>query len=314
MSISIATLSDQRKTVAVMLFLIAISLTSRAQQNAQFTQYMFNGLVINPAYTGMDEALNVTFVNRSQWAGVDGAPVTQTLTAHTLFSRSKVGIGLSVVNDKIGVHRNQKVAGSAAYHLPLSGNRVLSFGLQGGMNIIKSNYGSLNSTSTNIDPQLANATIGQTYFNLGMGFYYRSRKFHAGVSMPDLIPQRFTLNDTTSITWQKAQYFVFSRYTITINDFLKLEPGILIKYKPNLPLSFDLNACLIIKQALTLGLSYRKSESIDFLLKAQLTPQLQLGYAYDFVIGEVSNLSRGSHELMVSYLFKYSHDNIASPR
>ena len=108
---------NRLRLVAVTMLLISMHLSSRAQQNAQFTQYMFNGLAINPAYTGMDEALNVTFLNRSQWVGVDGAPVTQTLTAHTLFSKSKLGIGLSLLNDKIGVHRNQKVAGSAAYHL-----------------------------------------------------------------------------------------------------------------------------------------------------------------------------------------------------
>jgi len=300
--------------VVLTMLLMLTCLTAWGQQNAQFTQYMFSGLVINPAYTGMDEALNVTFVNRSQWVGVDGAPVTQTLTAHTLFSKSKLGVGLSLMNDKIGVHRNQKIAGSTAYHLSVSENAVLSFGLQAGLNILKSNYGSLSSTSTTVDPQLVNASIGQTYFNLGLGFYYRSPKFHVGLSLPDLIPQRFAINDTTSITWQKAQYFVFSKYVIRINDFLQVEPSVLIKYKPDLPISFDLNACLIIKQALTLGVSYRKSESIDFLLKAQLTPQLQFGYSYDFVTGQVSNLSRGSHELMISYLFKYSHDNIASPR
>ncbi|MEJ7646397.1 MAG: type IX secretion system membrane protein PorP/SprF [Chryseolinea sp.] len=306
-----ATILERIRLPGITILLISYCAIGWAQQNAQFTQYMFNGLVINPAYTGMDEALNLTFVNRSQWLGVDGAPVTQTLTAHTLFSKSKLGIGMLLVNDKIGVHKNQKVAGSAAYHLTVSRKGTLSFGMQGGLNILKSNYGSLNST---IDPQLANVSISQAYFNLGLGFYYRSPKFHAGVSLPDLIAQRFVLNDTASITWQKAQYFIFSKYIITLNDFLQLEPSILVKYKPELPLSFDLNACLIIKQALTLGLSYRKSESIDFLLKAQLTPQLQLGYSYDFVTGEVSNLSRGSHELMVSYLFKYSHDNIASPR
>ncbi len=304
-----------RGKVPLIIILLSLSCaTGWAQQNAQFTQYMFNGLAINPAYTGMDDALNLTFLNRSQWLSVDGAPVTQTLTAHTLFSKSKLGIGLSLLNEKIGVHRNQKVTGSAAYHLSVSQKGVLSFGLQGGLNILDSNYGSLNSTSTTVDPQLANASISQTYFNLGLGFYYRSPKFHIGFSLPDLIPQRFTVNDTASITWQKAQYFLFSKYTITLNDNLQLEPGVLVKYKPGLPLSYDLNACLVIKQALTLGVSFRKSESVDFLLKAQLTPQLQFGYSYDFVTGEVSSLSRGSHELMISYLFKYSLDNIASPR
>ncbi|HTE29056.1 MAG TPA: type IX secretion system membrane protein PorP/SprF [Chryseolinea sp.] len=302
------------KSFITTMILACFILGARAQQSAQFTQYMFNGLILNPAYAGMDKSLSMTFVNRSQWISIDGAPVTQTLSAHTLLTKQQLGIGLTLVNDKIGIHKNQKIMGAASYHLKVSPKGTLSFGLQGGLNIVKSNYASLASNSSTMDPQLANAGIAQTYMNLGMGFYFSSPRFHVGFSIPDLMPQRYALNDTITVTWQKAHYFLFSKYIIPLNDELQLEPSMLIKYNPGLPLSFDINACLVIKKALTLGLSYRKSESIDFLLKAQLTPQLQFGYSYDYVTGEVSNVSRGTHELMVSYLFKYTHTNVASPR
>ncbi|MEO5975892.1 MAG: type IX secretion system membrane protein PorP/SprF [Chryseolinea sp.] len=301
------------KHVMVLMLIMTASI-SYAQQSPQFTQYMFNGLILNPAYAGADESLNLTFLNRNQWVSVEGAPVTQTFSAHTLLEKQHLGIGLSVINDKIGVHKNQKILGNAAYHLKLADKSVLSFGLLGGFNIVKSDYASLNKAGTSLDPQLANTSITQTYFNLGMGLYYRSPKFHLGFSIPDLIPQRYSLNDTTSVTWQKAHYFLYSKYLITLSDDLVLEPGILLKYNPGLPLSFDLNACLVIKKALTLGLSYRRSESIDFLLKAQLTHQLQFGYSYDYVTNKTINLSRGTHELMVSYLFRYVHSNVVSPR
>lgn len=299
--------------VSVLMLILAASI-SYAQQSPQFTQYMFNGLILNPAYAGADEALNLTFVNRSQWVSVDGAPVTQTLSAHTLLEKQHLGVGLSVINDKIGIHKNQKILGNAAYHLKVAEKSVLSFGLLGGLNIVRSDYASLNKAGVSPDPQLANAGITQTYFNLGMGLYYRSPKFHLGFSVPDLIPQRYSLNDTISVTWQKAHYFIFSKYLISLNDDLVLEPGVLLKYNPGLPLSFDLNTCLVIKKALTLGLSYRKSESVDFLMKAQLTPQLQLGYSYDYVTSKIINMSRGTHELMISYLFRYVHPNVVSPR
>lgn len=304
-----------------MKFLVAISLicfcaaATRAQQRPQFTQYMFNGLVINPAYAGADEALSLTFMNRAQWRGIEGAPVTQTLTAHTLFGKKHIGVGLSIMNEKIGVHKNQRFMASTAYHLKVSEKSVVSVGLQGGMNILKSNYGALNTgVAGATDPRLTNTGYSNAYVNLGLGIYYRSPTLRAGFSAPSLLPERYSESDSTTINWQQANYFLFASYRVVLTNSLSLEPGVLIKYNQGLPLSFDVNALLIIKQALTLGLSYRKSESLDFLMKAQVTPQLQLGYAYDFVTGQVSSMSRGTHELVVNYVFKYTHDSVSSPR
>lgn len=284
-----------------------------AQQSAQYSQYMFNGLILNPAYAGADEALSLTFVNRSQWASVDGAPVTQTFSAHTLFDKQHLGVGLMVVNDKIGIHRNQQVAGSASYKLKVAEKSVLSFGMQAGVNVQKSNYTSLNTGGAPMDINY-NGNLSHTYFNVGVGLYYKTPKLEIGLSAPALVPEKYALNDTATIHWQQANYFLFSRYRVRLTNSLDLEPGLLLKYHQGVPLSYDINACLVFKKALTLGVSYRKSESIDFLVKAQVTPQLQLGYSYDFVIGQVSALSRGTHELMVNYIFRYTHAKITSPR
>jgi type IX secretion system PorP/SprF family membrane protein len=284
-----------------------------AQQSAQYSQYMFNGLILNPAYAGADEALSLTFVNRSQWVSVDGAPVTQSFSAHTLFDRQHLGVGLTVVNDKIGVHRNQQAAGVVSYQLKVAEKSVLSFGMQAGINIQKSNYAALNTGNAPLDVNY-NGNVSQAYFNVGMGVYYRSPKLDVGFSVPALVPQKSVVSDSVTIHWRQANYFLFARYRIRLNDMLALEPSVLLKYHQGVPLSYDINACLVIKKALTVGASYRKSESLDFLLKAQVTPQLQLGYSYDFVIGTVSALSRGTHELMVNYVFRYTHTKITSPR
>jgi len=288
-------------------------MSARAQQGAQFTQYMFNPIVINPAYTGADEALKVSLINRSQWSSVDGAPVTQGLYANGLFKRQRVGLGLAFVNDKIGIHRNQDLRGMVAYHLPVSRGATFSFGMQGGVTMTRANYGALNMTSTNLDPQLA-SLASQTALTLGMGMYYRSERLHLGLSVPSLLPQTTVLNDTLSVKWNRVNYLLYAKYGFPLGESMRLEPSLLLKYYPGVPLSFDINTCLVIRNALTLGLSYRKKESIDFLLKAQLTKQLQFGYSYDHVIGEVVNVSRGTHEVSVSYLFKFSHDNVDSPR
>jgi type IX secretion system PorP/SprF family membrane protein len=292
--------------------LCTYSVQVRAQQKVQFTQYMFNELILNPAFAGNEGALSATIMDRSQWVSVEGAPVTQTLSAHTFFSQSKLGAGLSFINDKIGVHRTQNINGDVAYHLPFSNTNFLSFGLRAGINIRKSDYASIAGNS--IDPMLANPDFSHTSFVIGAGLYYKSQRFQLGISVPDLIPEKVAVSDTASIRWRTAQYYGFVRYQLTLNSSIDIAPAILIKYMNGLPVSYDINASVIIRKALTIGLSYRKKESVSFLLKAKFTPQLQIGYAYDFGIGQVASSSSGSHEAMLNYIFRYTKKNIVSPR
>jgi type IX secretion system PorP/SprF family membrane protein len=284
-----------------------------AQQKVQYTQYMFNGLILNPAYAGMDDALSVTFYNRNQWQSVEGAPTTQTLSGHSLFKHDHLGIGLSVINDKIGIHKNLSASGSAAYHLKIATHSLLSMGIQAGFNHKRSDYASIVG-NTGYDPRLFNSPVSQTFLDLGVGFYFRSPRLHVGFSAPEITPGKLFINDTLSVRFSNINYFLFSKYRFILNENLDLEPSILLKYLESIPLSFDVNANVIIYKVLTLGLSYRKQESVDFLFKAQITPQLQLGYAYDHALGSVSNMTSASHEFMVNYLFKFSESRIASPR
>jgi type IX secretion system PorP/SprF family membrane protein len=281
------------------------------QQQIHFTQYMFNGLVINPAYAGADEALSLTFIQRSQWAGMPNGPETQTLSAHTLFGHKRVGLGLNVVNDKIGVHHNLNVMTNYAYHLQVSERSVLSLGLKAGIHNRRSGYSSLASPTIN-DPRLVD--VSRTFFDFGMGAYFRSPRFHAGLSVPELIPGRMNINDTLSIRLSKASSMAFVKYVYPVNDFIDIEPSFLLKYLSGLPVTYDINANMVYRKVLTLGLSYRRKESIDFLFKGQITPQLQLGYSYDHPIGVVSRIANGSHELMVQYVFRYLHQKVTSPR
>jgi type IX secretion system PorP/SprF family membrane protein len=294
--------------------ILCVAMTVAAQQKEQFTQYMFNSLILNPALAGSEEALSITFLNRRQWSNIDGAPVTQTLSAHTPFANGRTGIGLYLVNDKIGVHRNQSFQGSYSYRLRVSENAHLAMGLQAGLNVHRSDYTSLANTSSLNDPKIANGTISSTAFNIGAGLFYKTDRFEVGLSVPEIVPESTLMNDTVRVPWQRAQYFLFSRYSIPLNDMLDFEPSVLIKYMRGIPVSYDINACVFIKKVLTLGLSYRKQESVDFLLKARVMPQLQLGYAYDYGTGEVSRAGNGAHELLINYIFKFSNDNVVSPR
>ena len=299
--------------IALVLLVGCSHFHSVAQQKVQFTQYMFNEVVINPAYAGADEALSLTFIQRKQWANIDSSPSTQTFSAHTLFKKKHFGLGATIINDKIGVHRNLSALSTFAYHLKVGKASYLSMGLQGGIHSRKSDYARL-ASGANMDPKLFDAAVSYTAFDLGMGFYYRSPKFHVGLSAPELLPEEFSLNDSTSVTLKDANYFVFAKYTISLNENMDLQPSILLKYFAGIPLSYDMNMSLIFRKVLTVGLSYRKKESLDVMLRGQITPQMQFGYSYDHPIGEVSKVSNGSHELMLNYVFKYVKSKVDSPR
>jgi len=297
-----------------MCIVISIAVTSGcfAQQNVQFTQYMFNGLVINPAYAGADEALSLTFIHRSQWTGMDNAPTTQTLSAHTLIKKKRIGMGLIVVNDRVGVHKNLSALNSYAYHLPVGKRSFLSMGLQGGIRNIRSDYASLMSTTT--DPAALNAYASRTFFDFGAGIYFRSPRWHVGLSAPEMNTQRFYANDSLTRKSYLSDFLFFTKYRISVSDKIDLEPSTMIKNQKGLLPSFDVNLNMIYRSVLTLGLSYRTNESVDFILKAQATPQLQFGYAYDHPTGYIARLSNGSHELMVQYIFRYLQKDTESPR
>jgi type IX secretion system PorP/SprF family membrane protein len=298
--------------------IILLSLTGSvtcmlAQQKTQFTQYMFNGAVINPAYAGADEALSLTFIQRNQWSGIDNAPTTQTFSAHSLVRNKHLGLGLTVVNDEIGVHRNLSALTQYAYHVRTGKESYLSLGLQAGIYNLKSDYASVMRSNVN-DPQLYNPVRSQTFFDFGAGVYFRSRRFHAGFSAPELVPQHFAINDTLSVQLSKVNFFLFSRYRLAISEYIDIEPGGMLKYLSGLPVSFDVNINMIYREVLTLGLSFRKSDAVAFLMKTQLSRQLQVGYSYDHPFGDVSRVSNGSHELMVNFVFHNLRKNLTGPR
>lgn len=287
-----------------------LSTHAYGQQRAVFTQFMFNPISFNPAFAGHDEALSVTFHNRFQWLGVDGAPVTQALSGHSLFRNEQVGVGFSVISDRIGVHRSSEIMGMAAYHLRVSSTASVSAGIQAGLNHNRSDYSAIGQN----DPRVGGQDIPQTSPELGVGLGFRSRRFESGISVPHLIRKKIAVNDSVQFGLGDVHYFLFSKYSIVMNNAVKLEPGLLLKRVNHIPLSFDLNVNAIFHDVLTVGISYRRNESIDFLWRARVTPQLQLGYSYDHVTGNASSVARNSHEFMINYLFSFAEDDLSSPR
>jgi len=300
---------SQRILIVVILEVVAYY--SYAQQGPQFTQFMYNNLVINPAYAGAEEALSLTMVSRNQWSGVENAPNTQSFSAHTLMKKKHVGLGFTIIRDQLGVHKNTNVLTNYAYHIKIRERSFLSMGLQAGVSNLKSDYASLQGP--NNDPKLVNS-INETTVGFGAGIYYRSPKLQIGLSAPELLSSTAHMSDTVSITFRKNTLLTYSRYKFTLNEKLDMEPALIIKYFPKLPVSYDVNINFIYREVLTGGVSYRKNESVGFIFKFQLTPQFQFGYAYDYPLNSVTSLGSASHELLIHYVFRNIRNNVETSR
>lgn len=299
------------KRIALIMFFGTLVLFVHAQQTPQFSQFMYNTLALNPAYAGAEKALSLTMLHRSQWTGIENAPSTQSFSAHSLIKKKQIGLGLTIIRDRIGVHKNTNILTNYAYHIYITENSILSMGIQAGITNLKSDYASLAGTSK--DPKLVNV-VSETKLDFGAGIYFRSPVFHLGLSSPGLLSQTVNLNDTVSVKLRRANLLGYSRYRFTLTEAWGIEPGVMVKYFTGLPVSVDFNLNLIYRNALTAGLSYRTHESIDLILKFQLTHQLQFGYAYDYPVQYAAKLSSASHELMLNYLFRNYHKNVESSR
>jgi type IX secretion system PorP/SprF family membrane protein len=302
-----------RKFIYLIITLVILSKQGLAQQRPHFSQYMFSGLVINPAYAGADEALSATFIDRRQWRGLEGAPTTQTLALHALTKRKKVGLGLLVSYDKIGIHSNLSAQLNYAYHLKVSAGGILSFGLQGGIMHLKADYASL-VTPRSPDPKLTNYFLNEVYASFGTGIFYRTKNWQIGFSLPELLPHANAINDTTSVSFKTINAFAFIRYRAQLNPDWTLEPALLVKRYGQLPISFESTVATTYKQVLTIGGMYRLQESIGLLLRAKFTPQLNGGYSYDYPIRSAINSNAVSHEVMLQYKFSFDKSGVKSPR
>lgn len=301
------------KMMSVCIPLVFIALITTAQQRPQYTQYMFSGMVINPAYAGVDGPLSATLIDRHQWTGMEGAPTTQTLALHALNKKKKVGLGLLIANDKIGIHRSLTAAGVYAYHIQVGRQSFLSLGLQAGIFHVRSNYGAL-VTAGVPDPKLNNYNVNQVFFDMGAGIYFRSPRFHMGISSPELLPKNTLVNDAPSLSFKSVNVFAFAKYRMPLGPSWEAEPALLIKHFTKVPLSAEGTFTFIFKDVLTAGVAYRMHESIGYLIKLRATPQVQLGYAYDNPVGLTSQLSNGSHELMIQFLLRQKRAGVKSPR
>ncbi len=284
-----------------------------------FTHYMNNTLIVNPAYAGSREALTVTALHRSQWVDFKGAPITQTLTIHAPLKNEHIGIGLSVLNDKIGPTNNTSISGDFAYIMQLTTKSKLALGLSASANIWQANLSPLQLDQQN-DPAFQNNISNHVTPNFGFGAYYYRERFYAGISTPNLLQNNYSaikLDDgTTSFGQEQRHYFFIAGTVIKLSDNLSFKPTTLIKVTSAVPAQADVTASFIIMKKLLLGAMFRTGDAFGGLIGIDITEQLHVGYSYDWSYGlKTAKYNQGSHEIMLRYDFIYSSKKqIHSPR
>ncbi|HEY8401952.1 MAG TPA: type IX secretion system membrane protein PorP/SprF [Cytophagaceae bacterium] len=291
---------------------ILICSFAKAQQEPLFTQYMFNGLAINPAYAGSQEALNLTLLARKQWLAIEGAPSTQTLSVHSPLKNERVALGMTFINDQIGVTRQYGTNIIYAYRIPMK-NGKLSMGLQSGISRYRSNFSSLHTKQPN-DPTFSSDEVSTFSLNFGTGIYYSTQRFYAGLSVPHILSNHLRNSGISDYGKQRRHYFFTTGAVLKLSPDLKLKPSVLVKMVEGAPVQLDLNSNLLIKEVLWLGVSYRSFSSANLIFQVQLTNQLSLGYSYDMALNQLSTVSSGSHEFMLTYNFHFYGSKVLTPR
>lgn len=295
----------------IILFVLIISTVGNAQQQATYAQYMFNGMAINPAYAGSHEALSASFLSRFQNVGLEGAPTTQTFSAHSPLVNQRMAVGFMVVHDKIGIIGQTGISGVYAYRIPMLNGANFSFGLQAGIGMYNARYSQLDTFQPDI---LFAEDVRQTRPNFGAGVFYSANSWYAGLSIPHMINNVFTRSTNFKTVKQANPIIVSGGYVFTINQMFKVKPNFLFKLVDERPVELDVNAHLLFDEVLWFGLSYKFSNAFTMMTELQVTDQLRFGYAYSVTTGLIRTAELGSHEILLNYRFKFNMKGVVTPR
>ena len=315
-----------KKIITTAIFSFAV-LFCMAQQEQQYTQFMYNKLHLNPGYAGSHDAACLTGLVRSQWIGLNGAPNTQLISFNTPLMNKRVGVGLTLVRHTIGITSEITAEGSYAYRIRLARGE-LGIGVQASIRNFAQDFGSSELiTPIGTPSQDGSIPVGnQSKFvpNFGAGLYYQTNKFYFGVSVPRFLSNNIDFsNDDIAVSKEDLHLNAMVGYDVYLKKDIKLKPQLFVKYAKNSPLDADLNLSLIYKERYSLGLTYRLGgssvegfgESLDLLLAAQITDNLLFGLGYDLTLSEIKSYNDGSIEGLLRYCFgKSEGEDIINPR
>jgi type IX secretion system PorP/SprF family membrane protein len=293
------------KKIAAIFAILFLSVGSiRAQQDIMVSQYMFNGLFLNPAYAGSHKYMGASLLHRRQWVNFPGAPVTSIFAIDGPLAKRRMGWGVMVATEKIGATSQTDLFGNYSYNVPLAKGK-LAFGLRAGGSLVTANLSQLKTVETG-DEAFATNIRSKFLPKFGAGVYYYAKMFYAGISVPTLVAydskKDFSFDVSASST-VRHHSFLTAGYVFVINPMVKLKPSVLVKYQTAAPVQADVNLNVLLNDVLWLGGSFRTGESIVGLVEYQINSMFRVGYAFDYNLTQIRRFSAGSHEIMLGIDF-----------
>jgi len=303
-----------RKVIIMMTFVLMMCAQARAQFEPQFTQYMFNEMFINPAYAGSRDHMAMTALYRNQWVGIEGSPKTQTFSAHTPLRNEKIGLGLSILHEEIGVTQDFSAFGTYAYRIPMQ-KGFFSMALSGG--IIHHQEQLLELKTQDQGDQSFMGTPRLTVPNMGFGTFLSTRNYYVGLSIPRMLQNKVdaaTGKAENKINVPYWHYYLMGGYVFTLNESIKLKPTCMVKAVSGAPVVADFGAHVLLSEVLWLGGSYRTSDSWAAIIQIQMNKQMRLGYSYDYTLTELNQFTSGTHEITLGFDFSFDKNKVVTPR
>lgn len=300
------------RTKFLFIALMFTGFAALAQQDAQYTQYMYNTINVNPAYAGSRGVMSIFGLHRTQWVGLDGAPVTNAASINTPINNSNIGVGLSFVNDKIGPTNENAISADVSYTVQTSETYKLSFGIKGTANLFNLDVNKLNPQDAG-DPQFQNLDNKFTP-NIGAGVYFHSDKMYVGLSVPNFFETKRYSDNDVAINAERMNFYLIAGYVFDLTYDLKFKPALLTKAVEGAPLQVDVSANFLYNDRFMLGAAWRWDAAVSAMAGFQVTDGLFIGYGYDHETTRLRRFNSGSHEIFLRFELFTKHNKIVSPR
>ena len=298
----------------IALALVLGSLYAEAQQDPHYTQYMYNMNVMNPAYAGSKENMAIGLLYRKQWVELEGAPATGTLSVHSPVGKN-VGLGLSVINDKLGPVEENNIYGDFSYTLNLGGEHRLALGLKAGLTLHQVGlYSDIHHTLPNPGDSGFSEDTSNSYFNIGTGLFYYTNKYYLALSVPNMIKSVHLDFNGREFGNEYSHYFLTGGYVFDVTPNVKFKPFFMAKSAFTAPMSLDVSTNFLFNDKFEIGATYRLEDSFGAMVNYALTPNIKIGYAYDHIVSDLNVTTPSSHEFILLFDLNFPKKVSSSPR
>lgn len=308
-----------KRLLVVILSVMSFVTEVHSQQDPHYTQYMYNMSVMNPAYAGSKESLSLGLLYRKQWVEIEDAPTTATFFGHSPVGKN-VGLGLSVISDKIGPVEENNIYGDFSYTLNLGGEHKLAFGVKTGLTLHKVGLFSEIGNGFVPDPNdpAFSENVSNTYFNIGSGLFYYTNKYYLGFSIPNMLKSKHldlqVNGDQYEFGSETSHYFLTGGYVFDLNEKVKFKPFFMLKSAFSVPPSLDLSSNFLFNDKFEVGATYRLQDSFGAMVNYAVMPNLRIGYAYDHIVSDLKVTTPSSHEIILLWDINFSKKVSSSPR